>query len=328
MEVAPGINLLKVPIPGNSLGFINAYLVKSGNESMLIDTGWNTDESFNSLTSQLNEIGVSYENLKYIAITHTHPDHYGLVGRLEKFTNAKLVIHELERSLLTSRYTHTEHILDDMQLWLEINGVPDAARPLLQNASMAMLGLVAVALPDIIVRGGEHLKVGDYDFEILWTPGHSPGHICFYERNQQVLFSGDFILPRITPNISMHAKTIGNPLVDYLSSLHQVMKLPAKLILPSHGDPFEDLPKRAREIMEHHEKRMQDILKVFSGKPETAYQIASEIPWSKKGTQWDDLTPLDKRMAITETLAHLELMTARGSLIKDLINGLVWYEAA
>ncbi len=328
MEVAPGIHLLKVPIPGNSLGFINAYLIKSGNESMLIDTGWNTDESFNSLTSQLNEVGASYESLKYIAITHTHPDHYGLVGRLEKFTKAELVIHELERSLLKSRYTHTEDVLDDMQQWLEINGVPDASRPLLQNASMAMLGLVAVALPDIIVWGGEHLKVGDFDIEILWTPGHSPGHICFFERNQQVLFSGDFILPRITPNISMHAKTIGNPLVDYMNALRQVAKLPATLILPSHGDPFQDLSKRAAEIMDHHEKRMQDILNVFSGKPETAYQIASEIPWSKKGTQWGDLSPLDQRMAITETLAHLELMTARGSLTKDLTNGLVWYEAA
>ena len=328
MEVAPGIHLLKVPIPGNSLGFINAYLVKSGNESMLIDTGWNTDESFNSLTSQLNEVGASYEGLKYIAITHTHPDHYGLVGRLEKFTKAELVIHELERSLLKPRYTHTEHVLDDMQQWLEINGVPDASRPLLQNASMSMLGLVAVALPDIIVRGGEHLKVGDFDLEILWTPGHSPGHICFYERNQQILFSGDFILPRITPNISMHAKTIGNPLVDYINALRQVVKLPTKLVLPSHGDPFEDLPRRANEILKHHETRMQDILKVFNGKPETAYQVASQIPWSKKGTQWNDLSPLDKRMAITETLAHLELMTARGTLMKDLTNGLVWYEAA
>src|ERR1035437_1698198 len=130
MEVAPGIHLLKVPIPGNSLGFINAYLVKSGNESMLIDTGWNMDESFNSLTSQLNETGTSYESLKYIAITHTHPDHYGLVGRLEKLTKAELVIHELERSLLKPRYTHYEHVLDDMQQWLEINGVPDASRPL------------------------------------------------------------------------------------------------------------------------------------------------------------------------------------------------------
>ena len=73
---------------------------------------------------------------------------------------------------------------------------------------------------------------------------------------------------------------------------------------------------------------MQDILKVFNGKPETAYQVASQIPWSKKGTQWNDLSPLDKRMAITETLAHLELMTARGTLMKDLTNGLVWYEAA
>src|SRR5512133_3438704 len=111
MEVLPNVHQLRIPIPDNPLGFINAYLVKADEGSLLIDTGWNSDEAFEALQGQLAEAGVTFKDLKYIAITHVHPDHYGLVGRVEKHTQAKLILHEAERSLLYSRYVNYDPLL-------------------------------------------------------------------------------------------------------------------------------------------------------------------------------------------------------------------------
>ena len=325
MEVLPDVHQLKVPIPDNPLGYINSYLIKTEEGCLLIDTGWNTDEAFDSLASQLQQAGVTWSDLRYIAITHAHPDHYGLVGRLVKYTRAQLVIHEIEQSFLRSRYLENEILLEEMDLWLRINGVPEDSRPALQKASMEVLGLVVVAMPDIAVRGGESLKLGDLDFKILWTPGHSAGHICLYEMTHRFFFSGDHVLPDITPNVSMHAQSIGNPLADYLSSLRQVAKLPVDIALPAHGEVFYNFRQRVKEIEEHHKDRKQVIIHAFENAGKTAYQIAATIPWSTGGKPWTELPPIIRRMAVTETLAHLELLFAEGVLTKELAEGIVLY---
>ena len=95
---------MKIPIPDNPLGNINAYLIKSDEGSMLVDTGWNTSVAFESLVNQMKSHGVDLSDLKYIFITHIHPDHYGLAGKLANYTNAKLIIHEKDKELLDSRY--------------------------------------------------------------------------------------------------------------------------------------------------------------------------------------------------------------------------------
>ena len=326
MEVLPNVHQLRIPIPDNPLGFINAYLVKSDEGSLLIDTGWNTDEAFEALEQQLAEARVTFKDLKYIAITHVHPDHYGLVGRVEKHTQAKLILHEAERSLLYSRYVNYDPLLNDMDQWLEINGVPARDRPRMKMASMEILGLVEVAMPDQIVHGGEHLVIGNYDLEIIWTPGHSPGHICLYDRARKVLFSGDHVLEKTTPNVSMNSQSVSNPLVNYINSLNQVAKLPVDLILPAHGKPFDHFQDRVKEIEHHHEARLKEMLGLFNNrKQKTAYEIATGTTWF---LPWEKLPAFSKRMAVTETLSHLELLLARGALSKTMQDGIVWYALA
>jgi len=328
MEITQGVHQIKVPIPDNPLGFINAYLVKTREGSLLVDTGWNTDEAFDTLEQQIHAAGSGWQDLRYIVITHAHPDHYGLVGRLVKLTPAKLVIHAIERSFVEPRYLNYDPLLDEMAEWLRINGVPERVCSTLSRASMAVLGMVAVAAPNQIVHGGEHLCLEGFDFEILWTPGHSAGHICLYERERRLLFSGDHVLPKITPNVSMHSQSIGNPLADYLSALHKVSNLPVDFVFPAHGEVFTDLHGRIEEIIQHHDERQAEILSVMTGDPHTAFQVAESIRWSTGGIPFAKLPPIQMRMAVTETLAHLELLSAKGGLEKSFINGLVWYTPA
>lgn len=328
VEVARDVHQLKVPIPDNPLGHLNSYLFKSDDGCLLVDTGWNTDEAFGSLARQLGEAGVSLADLKYIVITHIHPDHFGLAGRLKQHTKAQLVVHEVESTFLESRYRRPDNLLDAMDAWLRMNGAPENDRPQMRSASMGIIGRVWVTGPDIPVHGGEHFRVGEFDLEVIWTPGHSPGHICLYDRNKRIFTSGDHILPGITPNVSMHTQSQGNPMVDYLDSLSAVEGLPTELVLPAHEDVFHDLAKRVAEIREHHEARKQDMIAAFGGEAKTAYQVAGIIPWNTMGVAWEDLGGLHKRSAVMETLAHLELLRAEGVLTKSTKNGVVWYAVA
>lgn len=328
MEVYPGIHQLNVPLPGTPLAYLNAYVVKTVEGALLIDTGWNIDVSFSALNLQLSEAGVLWSDLRYIVITHAHPDHYGLVGRIIEFTNAKIVMHKIETSLSRARYVQHNSAMEETERWLLMNGFPEEFRSTLRQASTTSLKRVAFATPDIVVLGDEHLNLGEFDLEMLWTPGHSAGHICLYERNRRVLFAGDHVLSKITPNVSMQTQSAGNPLADYLNSLYQIADLPVDLVLPGHGDVFTDLGQRIEEIEKHHEERGRLIIEAFAGQSKTAYQIAGVIPWSTGDLTWPDLPVFLRRMALTETLAHLEMLFVQGALVKTFHNGIVWYAPA
>jgi len=325
MEILPNVYLLKIPIPDNLLGFINVYLIKTAEGSMLIDTGWNTEEAFAALTNQLENIGIALNDIRYIVITHAHPDHFGLLGRLVHHTRAKIIMHELENALILRRYIDFDDILEGMERWLRINGVPEITRPLLQRSSLSKLGYVAIAKPDIIVHGGEHLQLGDFDFEIIWTPGHSPGHLCLFEPKRRILLSGDHVLATITPNVSMHVQSISNPLADYQSALNNISKLPVDMVLPAHGDIINNLSDRVAEIIQHHKKRNQKILQTLLQGEKNAYQVSSMLSWSTGGTDWLDLPEHVQRMAVTETISHLELLFAQGIIRKTTQQGVMNY---
>ncbi len=322
MNIAENIYQMRIPIPDNPLGYINTYLIKSDEGSILVDTGWNTEEAFNSLRDRMNSYGVNFSDLKYIFITHIHPDHYGLVGRIDKFTDAKLIIHKNDKDLLNSRYIQTEDLVDDMTEWLRINGVPEEEQTYFSRSSLSILGYIDVAMPDLVVNGGEKITLGDNDFEIIWTPGHSSGHICLYEKNQKSLFAGDHILEKISPNISMNNQTVNNPLVDYMNSLNLMKKLEVDRVLPGHGKVFSSFSARIDQLLIHHENRLIEMLENFQGEPLTAYQIAVRTTWF---LPWEKLPPFSKRVAVTETLAHLELLMTRGSLSKKQKAGIMYY---
>jgi len=328
-EVIPGIHQLQLPLPVSGLEYVNIYLIQGDDGHLLIDTGWNTEEAFNSLKRQLSEIGVSFEDISQIVVSHIHPDHYGLAGRLKQLSQAKIFIHHLEENLIEPRYIKMGGLLAQLEHWLHINGVITDELPQLQAASLGMERFVASALPDIRLYGGEIISTGLFSFQVIWTPGHSPGHICLYEPAQKILISGDHILPTITPNVGLHPQSSKNPLGDYLNSVDIIKELDVNLVLPGHENPFTELQPRIGVIVQHHKLRNLEILQTAVAKPKTAYQISTEITWmsDKRGVGWQNLAPLDKRFAILETLAHLELMRAQGRVKKLLGDDTTYYQS-
>ena len=327
-EVTGGIYQLPVPLLNSPLGHVNAYLIQTDNGYLLVDTGWDTDEAFGSLKAQLAEIGACPEEISQIVITHIHPDHYGLAGRLKQLSQARIALHHRERDNIKSRYIDMDKLLQQLAQWLEINGVPADELPSLQIASTGVARFVVPTPPDITLHGGETIPAGSFNFKALWTPGHSPGHISLYEPARKILISGDHILPTITPNIALHPQSGPNPLDEYFNSLNMVRQLEVELVLPGHEHPFNNFPARIDDIIRHHHQRNSEILDTLRGRTKTAYHIAREITWmpETKRAGWHDLAPLDRRLAVLETISHLEFMRFEGKVDKSSKDSLIYYQ--
>ena len=253
-QIVEGIYQLKVPIPDNPLENTNIYLIQGDKNYTLIDTGWDSDTAFNSVNRQLAEVGVGLPDIGQIIITHAHFDHFGLVGRIKQLSGAKLYLHHLEQEVFRTRYTVTNEFLHQIEVWFTMNGVP-ADIIAAVHAPISGFRKPVPAVPDVLLNGDETIASGKFDLKVIWTPGHSPGHICLYATAQKVLFSGDHVLPVITPNISLTPTMTADPLGDYLNSLLLVKKLAVDAVLPAHENIFRNLPKRVDEIIRHHEIR-------------------------------------------------------------------------
>ncbi len=325
-EILSGLYQLKVPIPNNPLGWVLPYLVPGDDGYTLVDSGWNTPDAFAALESELGEVGVAFDDIKRLVVTHVHPDHYGLAGRIKEICGAQVIMHQRERDFIRSRYWEPEQLLDRMAPWLIENGVPPDEMPDLQRSSMPARSYVVPAEPDAILWGGETLDFGLYRFEVYWTPGHSPGHVCLYERTQRIILTGDHVLPTITPHVSLHPQQMGNPLGDYLASLHRLEPLEVDDVLPAHEYAFKDLCGRLREIVHHHEVRLEEMLAIIGDNGATAYEVAAGIVWTT-GT-FDTFSYWMRRAAISETLAHLEYAVQAGRLRQTRADGMVRYRKA
>lgn len=326
MKIIDGIYQLKIPIPDNPLGHLNAYLLEGTEGWLMIDTGWFTSDAFASLDTQLRELGLTFHDIRTIIVTHVHPDHFGLAGRIKQLSpRTELITHRWESDLIESRYIKFGGLQDAMSNLMKRNGVPESLLPSLKSASMPTLDFVTITLPDRHLHGGEIISTGKFELEVIWTPGHSPGHICLYEEKNRLLFAGDHILPVITPNISYHAQSGDNPLGDYLYSLQKLQHLPVDKVLPAHQHIFTDLPGRINEILVHHDDRKNEIKGIIQKRPQSAYVIASKLVWNTSEQNWEGFSDHLKRAAVTETLAHLEYMRWEGSVRRITQNNLVIY---
>jgi glyoxylase-like metal-dependent hydrolase (beta-lactamase superfamily II) len=315
---------LKVPIPNNPLGWVLPYLIPGDDGYTLVDSGWNTPEAFAALEQELRDVSLTFDDIKRLLVTHVHPDHYGLAGRIKEVCGAQVIIHQRERDFIRSRYREPEELLERMSSWLREQGVPESDVAELRSSAMPVRGYVVPVEPDAVLWGGETLDFGIYRFEVYWTPGHSPGHICFYERAQRVILTGDHVLPTITPNVSLHPQQTGNPLGDYVASLQRLEDLDVDDVLPAHEYAFKDLRGRVREIVHHHEQRLDEMLAIVGNGRASAYDVASGIVWTT-GT-YESFSPWMRRAAVSETLAHLEYAVYEGRLRQVREGGVLRYE--
>jgi len=326
-KITPEIIQIKMPMPleDESLSHTNAYLIRGTDGFLLVDSGWNTDKSLDALEECLAEFGANISDISQIVLTHVHPDHYGMAGRVKKLSGATTFMHEIEIGFITPRYISMDELLHQTDNMLVANGVPHDVMVRLRDATVGLEQYIDTTFPDVPLHHGEIITHDPYTFHVVWTPGHSPGHICLYEPEKKILLSGDHILPTITPNISVNPLSLDNPLGRYIQSLQEVRQLDIDLVLPGHDEPFNGLKERIDEIIRHHDQRNQQILTAMAGNARTGSEVAGEIPWGS-GSTLLDLPDFHKRMAIFETLSHLEMMATDDILDRFSQNDIIYYK--
>jgi len=329
MEIIKGVYHIKIPMPETKVNHVNAYLLEGDDGNLLIDTGWNTPEAFTAFKQELLDNGFQIKDITYVAITHLHPDHYGLAGRIKQISGATIAMGEKDAALLYQRYSNVSPLLESMTQFLTVAGVPNVDLPQLTKASMPALDFVVPCTPDERLNSESTIEVAPFEFKVMMTPGHSPGHICLYEPNRKYLFTGDHVLSDISPNISLHPQSGENPLGDYLSSLQALTDLEVKFVFPGHGAVFSGLNQKIEMLFRHHKEREWEILKSISKGQKTAYQIAQEIPWMPDDgkTDFKRLSAFDRRLAVLETLAHLQYLIVEGKITKTTKEGIDYYES-
>jgi glyoxylase-like metal-dependent hydrolase (beta-lactamase superfamily II) len=326
-EIFPNLYKLRIPLPIPSLRYLNSYLVKAGDQSLLIDTGMCNDAAFNELGRQLAEIGIQPQNLTEILVTHFHIDHVGLISRLRKVSGAKL--------LVSARESQATQIMTSQNQWerwvhfYEEAGIPpEILEQMFRSTPSHLYSEIYEELckPSRSLKNGDEISIGEYSFRTMWTPGHSPGHICLYEPKRRLLIAGDHILPTITPHVTQWIEG-GNPLAEYLASLEKVGKLDVDVVLPGHEELFADHRKRVRELKDHHRLRVAEILSELRKQRLTAYQLASRIHWDVDFPSWDKFPAFQKFLAVGETLAHLRFLEEQNQVGKVKEGKALLYEA-
>jgi glyoxylase-like metal-dependent hydrolase (beta-lactamase superfamily II) len=173
----------------------------------------------------------------------------------------------------------------------------------------------SMAVPDRLLEDGDRADFPGWRLRAVHTPGHTPGHLCFAEEDGRLFFSGDHVLPRISPNISTGVSGAPDPLRNYLDSLAAVRDLDPAEVLPAHEWRFTGLADRADALTAHHEHRLTELLAAIRAHPaSTPWDLAAHLTWSRP---WESYARRMRIFAVTETDAHLRLLASRGLVVSD-----------
>ena len=165
--------------------------------------------------------------------------------------------------------------------------------------------------PDIELQDGEVVEFDGWRLRAVWTPGHTPGHMCMYEPNLKLMFTGDHVLPYISPNVSLHADQEGSsPLADFRSSLERVAAFDVECALPAHEFTIPDLRTRCEVLLHHHDDRLHEVRTAVGDGEASGREVSQRVLWNTG--PFDDFNIFMKRSAVGETLAHLQLLEGEG----------------
>lgn len=296
-EVADQIWRVSVPLPGNKRpADINVYVIQDADGALhLVDAGWDTDEAWEALSQGLRQIGQGVGDVRSVTVTHLHRDHRGLAERLRQVSGAAVAMHQHDAAAqLVSRRVGE----DELDAW----GVPAAARSDLRNAAPEEQPPTTV---DRVLADGDAVDIPGRPAKVIHTPGHTAGSVCLALANENLILTGDHVLPNQFPGIGLGGlnRHGHNHLNEYKGSLERLSGMDGWVALPGHGGAIMDLPARIQEILRHHAGRSSEVLGVRTARPHASvWETAESVKWS---AGWDGLSPWHRVSALRQTAMHL-----------------------
>jgi glyoxylase-like metal-dependent hydrolase (beta-lactamase superfamily II) len=291
-DLPGGIRRLTFPLP-LGIRHVHCYLLPGEDGWTLVDTGLGLPDAAARWEPVLREVDVVR-----IVVSHFHPDHAGGGEDAQRLTGARVFqgADDYAQCLrVWGRPDWSERLAD----YLRCHGLPQEAADELRPESTTFAPFIRFARDPELLREGDEVD----GWRVLELPGHADGHICL-ERDG-VLVAGDHLLGAITPTVGLYPDSRPDPLADYQASLERTIELAPRLALPGHGAPVADPSARAREILEHHRRRLAATAAALSREPLSAYQVSVEL-------FGPELDASGRRFALAETLAHLERLVYEG----------------
>ncbi len=333
-EVAPGVHRIPLPLPGDGLKAINVYAIADGDDLTLVDCGWRHPKAVDALRAGLATLGSDGKNITRVLATHAHYDHYGLTAYLRDHAGSEILLGRAELDMILPALQGTWDRASDFrrefflrhgagELIEEIESRPD------DEDYESIRGQGRWEMPDTLLDDGDVVAIGDRRLRAILTPGHTRGHLAFFDETSGLLFAGDHVLPHITPSLGFEPFADGKALERFLDSLRAIRAVPATRVLPGHGPVFDDLAGRVDELIAHHDGRLDRCVSIVAaGGPEPAVDVARQLPWTRRDTPFAELDILNRLLAVGETVTHLERLVDTGVLSKDDDAGIVAYAAA
>jgi len=308
-----GIVRLALPLPYKP-GVVNIYLLK-GRQPALIDTGLHESVSRTRLWEALSREGIQPDDIEHIFLTHGHADHAGAAAYMARNYGTTVWVHALEKPRFNGQ--HADFVTKMVpELYRRLGADQEAldnAAETIQSSADTYLHMHVDNIQ--FLEHGQKLPVEGYDLHVLFTPGHSPGSVCFLEKNQKIIFTGDTLLsegvPRPTLNLDEQGGPFFNVLTELKKSIASIIEVKADLALPGHVPPasLSDLISKANKALE---KKEGLVLKKCS----TDF------------TPYDLIRKRDKRLKsayllidLYQTRAILEVLRTEGAVKMRVRNG-------
>jgi glyoxylase-like metal-dependent hydrolase (beta-lactamase superfamily II) len=323
-----GIHRIALPTPF-LVGRVNCYLIED-EPLTLIDTGPNSGKSLDDLERALAAHGRRIEDLELIVLTHQHMDHLGLLEILARRSGAEVAAFHLLAPYLAnfSRSATTDDAF--AQAIMRRHGVPDDLATVLGSLAAAFRAFGSSGSVTHELRDGGALELRDRTLRIFHRPGHSPSDTIFWDEERGMLIGGDHLLARISSNPLVSrplTKIPSDPseesrpraLLQYMESLRATRELPARLILPGHGEPILEHAELIDERLRMHRRRAARVHQILAAGPLSAHEIALQM--------WGNVAVTQAYLTLSEVLGHLDLLVESGQAVERETDGTSVFEA-
>jgi len=299
----------RIPLPNAFLEGENGIYLFDGDETVLVDAGFDTTAIRDRLLDGFATAGFEVADLDRIYLTHYHIDHCGLLEWLVSRSGASVHAHPDDLPLIEGDEDAWQQLVERRYRLLEQWGVPDDRIEVVREALIEggdVYGDVTVEP----VSDSTEIDIGGTVLRTMHTPGHSLGHLAFVLEGANEILTGDALLPEYTPNVGGADIRVENSLGEYLRTLDRIAAGEYDRAWPGHREPIDDPTSRATEIITHHEKRAVRVLRALD-------TLETTTPWAVSKRLFGDLDDVHILHGPGETYAHLDHMRRTGALERD-----------
>lgn len=312
-------HVIKVPAP-KEVGKVNCILIDA-EKPVLIDPGPDTEEGFKAVVEGLKQNNIKPESIEKVLITHPHSDHFGNARRIKQVSGSEIYMHQKAAEIVEEFEIYKKEQIRFFssyfqRMGLENNDIETALEKGLPNSYKTDLELVKK------LQDGDKIGLGNGSLTCVEVEGHAKGSMCFKLNEENIFFTGDFILPDITPNPMLMLPEEGSrppsSLRLYLNSLKS-FEADGMSAYGGHEGPIEDIDQRIKEMINHHQDRKEKMLAELKDGM-TAFQLMEKF--------FGELPENQYYLGMAEVIAHLRLLEEEEKVRREEKDFTVFFKRA